>query len=76
MSLEGRVLFFQDQFFKVKRENVLTVAVRTHVSAGDLVDENNLIADFSELEFNVVKIDVLLGKFLFDDSGNFLGQIF
>ena len=76
MSLEGRVLFFQDQFFKVKRENVLTVAVRTHVSAGDLVDENNLIADCSELEFNVVKFDVLLGKFLFDDSGNFLGKLF
>ena len=76
MCLKGRVLLFKDQFFKVKRENVLTVAVRTHVSAGDFIDENNLIADFSELEFNVVKFDVLLGKFLFDDSGNFLGKLF
>ena len=76
MCLKGRVLLFQDQFFKVKRENVLTVTVRTHVSAGDFIDENNLIADFSELEFNVVKFDVLLGKFLFDDSGNFLGKLF
>ena len=71
-------LLFQNQFLQVKRNDIFAVFVGTHVSARDFSDDNNLISDLAELEFDVVEVDVLFCELFFDNdnSGDFLGKLF
>ena len=74
-------LLFQNQFLQVKRNDIFAVFVGTHgtyVSSREFIDDNNLISDLAELEFDVVEVDILFCELFFDNdnSGDVLGKLF